>query len=73
MGDGGVDIQAGAGGVDQAELARAGQVSADHFSQGAAVRIVDGKVGDRHGVLRGARAGNINAQLRMDGFGCHQA
>ncbi|MNI69146.1 hypothetical protein D3C73_1248790 [compost metagenome] len=71
--DGGVDIQAGAGGVDQAELARAGQVGADHFSQGAAVGIVDGKVGNRHRILRGARAGNINTQLGLDGLGCHQA
>ncbi|MNT33930.1 hypothetical protein D3C72_1698800 [compost metagenome] len=73
VGDGGVDIQTGTGGVDQAELARTGQVGADHFCQGSAMGVVDGKVGNCDWVLRGARAGNINAQLRVGGLGNHQA
>ncbi|KAG1251416.1 hypothetical protein G6F65_018369 [Rhizopus arrhizus] len=73
MGDGRVDVQAGTGGVDQAELARAGQVGADHFSQGAAVGVVHREIGDGYGVLGCASTGNINAQLGMDRFHRHQA
>ena len=49
--DGRIDVQAGAGGADQAELARAGQVGADHLGQGATVGIVHGEIGDGHRVL----------------------
>ncbi|MNQ72891.1 hypothetical protein D3C85_876050 [compost metagenome] len=61
VGNGGIDVQAGAGGVDQAELARAGQVGADHFGQRAAVGVIDGEISDGHRILGCPGAGNIDA------------
>src|SRR5690606_30015332 len=51
-----IDVQAGTGGADQAELASAGQVGADDFGNGAAMHVVHGKIGDRHRILGGAGA-----------------
>lgn len=49
MGDGRIDVQARSGGADQAELAGAGQVGANHFGQGAAMGVVHREIGDGNG------------------------
>ena len=63
-----VDVEVGAGGVDQAELARAVQVGADHVGNGLAGGVGGCEVGDGDRVLGGPDARDIDLQLRARGL-----